>query len=124
MRQIYSEAAPMPEGHYVQGWEHNGFIFVSGQLPIIAETKEKYTGSAAEQAAQSLKNVKAILEAGGSGLNKVLKVTVYISDIAFWNEVNDVYSAFFGEHKPARSIVPTRDLHFGFKVEIEAIAVI
>ena len=66
----------------------------------------------------------AILEAGGAGLGDVLKVTVYVSDIGLWGRVNEVYAEFFGEHRPARAVVPSRDLHHGFQIEIEAIAAI
>ena len=65
-----------------------------------------------------------MLEAAGSRLDRVLKVTVYVSDIALWSEIDAAYRAFFGGHKPARSVVPTRDLHYGFKVEVDAIAAI
>lgn len=124
MERIFTPNAPAPVGHYEQGWKHGNLVFVSGQLPVNPETKEKCTGTVAEQATQSLKNVKAVLEAAGTSLDRVLKVTVYISNIRLWDEVNAVHSEFFGDHKPARSIIPTRDLHYGFKIEIEAIAAI
>ena len=69
-------------------------------------------------------NLSAILEAAESSIAQVIKTTVYVSDIALWDRVNAVYSRFFGEHRPARAVVPTRDLHFGFQIEIEAIAAI
>ena len=68
--------------------------------------------------------VKAIVVASGSSRERVLKVTVYISDISLWGRFNKVYAEFFGDHRPARAVVPTRDLHFGFLVEIEAVAVV
>lgn len=86
--------------------------------------KTKGDTTAAEQATQALGKVKAVLEAAGSRLDRVLKVTVYVSDIALWSEIDAAYRAFFGGHKPARSVVPTRDLHYGFKVEVDAIAAI
>lgn len=79
-------------------------------------------GSIEEQTERALRNVEAILEAAGSSLSQVLKTTVYISDIALWDRVNAVYARFFGNHRPARAVVPTRELHFGFQIEIEAIA--
>ena len=75
-----------------------------------------------DQTLQTLKNVEAILQAAGSSTDKVLKVTIYIPDMDLWSKVNEVYSDFFGDHKPARAVVPTRKLHAGFKIEVEAIA--
>ncbi len=122
MHAISTPNAPTPAGHYAQAIVHNGLVFVSGQLPIDPSTGEKRVRSIEEQAEQALRNVEAILRAAGSSLNKVLKTTVYISDIALWDRVNAVYARFFGDHRPARAVVPTRELHFGFQIEIEAIA--
>lgn len=122
INKISTDKAPFAAGHYTQAVECNGFIFISGQLPINPKTKEKILGSITEQTTQVLKNVEAIVLAAGSDLNHVLKTTVYVSDISLWDEVNKVYAAFFGEHKPARAVVPTKELHFGFQIEIEAIA--
>lgn len=122
MKFITTSRAPAPAGHYSQAVEHNGLIFVSGQLPVKSETSEKITGTIEEQTDQAIKNLQAILEDAGSSLQNVLKTTVYVSDIALWDRVNKVYASWFGDHKPARAVVPTRELHFGFKVEIEAIA--
>jgi 2-iminobutanoate/2-iminopropanoate deaminase len=124
MKKIQTDKAPVPAGHYSQAVVHNGMVFVSGQIPIDPLTGEKITGSIEDQTSQVLKNLTAILEASGSSLAQVLKVTVYITDISLWGKVNEVYSQVFGEHKPARAIVPTRDLHFGFKIEVEAIAAV
>lgn len=124
MKTITTPNAPKAAGHYSQAMVHDNIVYVSGQLPINPETGEKRTGSIEEQTLQALKNVAAILEAAGSGLNRVLKTTVYVSDIALWDRVNKVYGEFFGDHRPARAVVPTRELHFGFKIEIEAVAVI
>lgn len=122
MKFIKTSKAPPPAGHYSQAVVYNDLIFISGQLPINPETKDKITGSIEEQAHQAFKNVKAILEAAGSNLQSVLKTTVYISDISLWGPVNEIYAEYFGNHKPARAIVPTRELHHRFKIEIEAIA--
>ena len=122
MKKIQTDNAPIPAGHYSQAIVHNGLVYVSGQLPIDPLTGEKKTGPIEHQTRQVLKNLSAILEASGSSLARVLKVTIYISDISLWEKVNKVYSQFFGDHRPARAVVPTRDLHFGFKIELEAIA--
>ena len=122
MEVILTPNAPKPAGHYSQAIVHNNLVYVSGQLPIDPESGEKRIGSIEEQTEQALKNLSEILKAAGSSLNQVIKTTVYISDIELWDRVNAVYAIFFGEHHPARAVVPTRNLHFGFQIEIEAIA--
>ena len=122
MEVISTPNAPKPAGHYSQAIVHNNLVYVSGQLPVDPESGEKRIGSIEEQTEQALKNLSEILKAAGSNLNQVMKTTVYISDIELWDRVNAVYSRFFGEHRPARAVVPTRNLHFGFQIEIEAIA--
>lgn len=122
MKKILSKDAPQPAGHYSQAVEHQGLVYVSGQLPVNPKNKEQIIGNIEAQTEQALKNMAAILKEANSGKDNVLKVTVYISDIALWDRVNSVYARFFGNHRPARAIVPTRDLHFGFQIEIEAIA--
>jgi len=124
MRKITTQNAPKPAGHYSQAIVHNSIVYVSGQLPIDPQNGKKHIGSIEEQTVQALRNLSEILKAAGSGINNVIKTTVYISDIKLWDRVNVVYSKFFGEHRPARVIVPTRDLHFGFQIEIEAIAAV
>ena len=124
MKEILSIDAPQPAGHYSQAIEHLGLIYVSGQLPINPKSEEKHVGNIEEQTEQALANLEAILRKANSGKNQVLKVTVYISDIALWDRVNSAYARFFGDHRPARAIVPTRELHFGFQIEIEAIAAV
>ena len=124
MRMIFTPNAPKPGGHYAQGVVHNGLVYVSGQLPIDPVTGEKKTGSIEEQTVQVLQNLQAVIEAAGSELPKVLKVTVYLSDISLWGAVNEVYGSFFGDHKPARAMVPTKSLHYGFMIEVEAVAAV
>ena len=124
MKPINTDKAPIPGGHYSQAMVHNGLVYVSGQLPVDPKTGEKVTGTIEEQTRLVLQNLSAILEASGSSLNQVLKVTVYISDISLWGKVNEVYAEIFGDHRPARAIVPTRDLHFGFLIEVDAVAAV
>ncbi len=124
MRAIIANDAPRPAGHYAQAIEHEGLIYVSGQLPIDPQQDRQSAGPIETQTAQALANLDAILKAAGSARDRVLKVTVYIADIALWERVNAVYARFFGDHRPARAIVPTRDLHFGFQIEIEAVAAV
>ena len=121
---VLTDKAPRPGGHYSQAIVHNGVVYVSGQLPIDPLTGEKNTGSIEEQAGLVLGNIQAILEAAGSDMSHLLKTTVYISDIGLWGRFNQVYKDTLGEHKPARAVVPTTDLHYGFLVEIDAIAAV
>ena len=97
-------------------------MFVSGQLSIDPQTGEKKLGSIEQQTEQVLHNVGQILNAANSDLSHVLKMTVYISDINLWGVVNEVYARVMGEHRPARAVILTRDLHYGFLIEIDAIA--
>ncbi|HDL18541.1 MAG TPA: RidA family protein [Bacteroidetes bacterium] len=122
MKTVFTQNAPVPAGHYSQAVAHNGMVYISGQLAVDPETGEKKLETIEEQTEQVLKNVAAILKAAGSSLDKVLKTTVYIADIELWGRVNEIYAAFFGEHKPARAVVPTKNLHFGFLIEMEAVA--
>jgi len=122
MIEILTQTAPKPSGHYSQAIVHNGIVYVSGQLPIDPQTGDRHAGSIEEQTEQTLKNLSEILGAAGSDMHHVIKTCVYVSDIELWARVNTVYSRFFGEHRPARVVVPTKDLHLGFQIEIEAIA--
>lgn len=119
---VHTQDAPAPAGHYSQAVVYNGLVFVAGQLAIDPRTGEKRLGSVEEQTEQALKNVAGILRAADSDLSRVLKMTVYISDIGLWGRVNEVYARMLGEHRPARAVVPTRELHHGFLIEIDAVA--
>ena len=115
---------PKPKGHYSPGIEHNGFVFVSGQLPMTLDTREPFTGDIGEQAELALRNVEAVLKEAGCGLKDVVQMTIYVSDMELWGKVNEVYARVMGEHRPARAIVPVKDLHFDTKIEIQAIAAV
>ena len=120
MREIHIKNACKPAGHYSPAIESGGILYVSGQLPIDPFTGEKCHGSAAEQTERALKNMDLILTSAGSARDKVTKVSIYVSDIDFWEDIDTVYSRFFGVHKPARIVIPTGKLHYGFMVEIAA----
>ncbi len=122
MKTIQPSNQPQPKGHYSPGFEHDGLIYVSGQLPMDLETRGAFTGDIGEQTELALRNVEAVLHAAGSDLNHVLQMTIYISDIELWGKVNDAYARVMGGHRPARAIVPVKDLHFGTQIEIQAIA--
>jgi 2-iminobutanoate/2-iminopropanoate deaminase len=113
---------PPPKGHYSPGIEHHGIVYVSGQLPMDLETREPFAGDIEMQIELALRNVEAVLKAAGSSLGRVMQMTIYISDIELWSKVNEVYASVMGDHRPARAIVPVKDLHFGTKIEIQAIA--
>ena len=119
--QIDTENAPAAVGPYSQALSGNGFVFTSGQLPLDPRTKT-IPESIEEQATIALTNLKNILEAAGSGMNKVMKTTVFLADINDFSAVNGVYATFFGRPFPARSCFAIKDLPLGAKVEIEAIA--
>jgi 2-iminobutanoate/2-iminopropanoate deaminase len=122
IKTITTENAPKAGGHYSQGVAYNGLLFVSGQLSIDPATGEKKLGSIEEQTEQALKNVAEIVKAAGSSVDRILKTTVYISDINLWSAVNEVYAKFMGDHRPARAVLPVGKLHYGFLIEIEAVA--
>jgi 2-iminobutanoate/2-iminopropanoate deaminase len=116
--------APAPAGHYSQAIVHDGLVYVSGQLPIEPGTNRHVTDSIESQTDQALRNVSAIVLAAGSSLDQVIRCTVYVSDVALWPRVNATYAKVFGNHRPARTVVPCGTLHHGFQVEIDAIAAV
>jgi 2-iminobutanoate/2-iminopropanoate deaminase len=123
MTPIQTPNAPEAIGPYAQAIEANGFIFCSGQIPINPLSGNVEKAGAAEQTMQVLLNLKAVLEAAGSGLGKVVKTTVFLADMGDFPFVNKVYADVFGDHKPARSTVQVVRLPKSVRVEIEAIAV-
>jgi len=124
MQKIQPAEIPVPKGHYSPAVVYNGLIFVSGQLPMNHVTGEVETGAIELQTEIALRNVEAILKEANSDLNHVLQMTIYVSEMELWHKVNEVYKNILGEHKPARAIVPVKDLHFGTKIEIQAIAAV
>lgn len=122
-KMIYTQNAPAPIGPYSQAIEANSLIFTAGQLPIDPASGQLVQGDIKEQVRQVLINLRAIFEAEGLSLNDVVKTTVYLKDINEFAAMNDVYSEFFNESKPARTTVEVSRLPRDVKVEIEAIAV-
>lgn len=121
MKTIHDDGIPPPGGHYSPCVEHNGLLYISGQLPLDPQTGAIPEGVAA-QTGQVLSNIGRLLEAAGSSREKVLQVRIYVSDIGLWDQVNEVYAAYFGGHKPARCVVPSGRLHHGCLIEAEALA--
>ena len=122
MQAIETRNAPTPAGHYSQAIVHNGVVYVAGQLATDPKDKNRPVGSIEDQTERTLRNVEAILVAAGSGLDRVLQMTIYISDIELWGGVNAAYARVMGAHRPARAVVPVKDLHYGYQIEIQAIA--
>ena len=124
MKKIKLPNVPEPKGHYSPAVEFNGLVFVSGQLPMNHATGAVETGAIELQTEIALRNVESVLKEANSDLNHVLSMTIYVSEMELWDKVNEVYKRILGEHKPARAIVPVKDLHFGTKIEIQATAAV
>ena len=123
-RPIRTENAPAPAGHYSQAIVFRGLVHVSGQLPIDPMTGTVVEGDAEVQADRTLRNVAAILDAAGSGLDLVLSLHVFVNSRADWPGVNAACERIFGDHRPARAIVGGADLKPGCRVEITAVAAV
>ena len=122
-QRIATEKAPAAIGPYSQGMVCGTLLFTSGQIPVEPSTKA-VPDDVAAQARQSLENVKAVVEAGGSSMDRVVKTTVFLADMGDFAAVNQVSSTYFAEPFPARSCVQVAALPLGVKVEIEAVAVL
>jgi len=120
---VQTENAPAAIGPYSQAIKANGFVFVSGQIPIDPRTGQFVDGGIGEQTEQVLKNLSAVLEAIGSSLDQVVKTTVFLADMQDYPSMNEVYGAFFRENPPARATVAAAGLPRDARVEIEAVAV-
>ena len=118
---VASPKAPEAIGAYSQAIVAGDFVFVSGNLPINPATG-KMPEDIKEQAKQALDNIKVVLEEAGTGMNKVVKATIFLADITDFAAVNEIYSTYFTAPYPARSCVAVRDIPRGAKVEIEVIA--
>jgi|SRR5579863_2685004 len=119
---ITTDAAPKPAGHYSQACCQGNLIFISGQLPVSLEGKALSDQSFEEQARLAIANMLSIVNAAGSGPDRLLKVTAFIVGNENWPLFNAVYAELLGPHRPARSVVPVPALHHGCLIEIEAIA--
>ena len=124
MKTVSSLGAPTARGHYSQAVIHGGIVYVAGQLPIVPGEPDRHLGSFEEQASRVIDNVAAILAEAGSGLDLVLRATVYITDVAQWPAFNAIYAEKLAGHKPARTVVPVAALHYGYMVEMDAIAAV
>uniref|UniRef100_A0AB33IVU7 RidA family protein n=1 Tax=Prevotella sp. GTC17253 TaxID=3236793 RepID=A0AB33IVU7_9BACT len=123
MKAIHTDNAPAAIGPYSQAIEVNGFVYASGQIPIVPETGNFVEGGIQEQTRQCLTNAANIMKAAGTDLAHVVKTTVFLSDMTNFAAMNEVYAEFFSQPYPARSAVAVKDLPKGALVEVECIAV-
>jgi len=121
-QKIQTPEAPQAIGPYSQAIKAGGFIFASGQIPTDPKTGQFVAGGIAEQTEQVLRNLDAVLRAAGSGLNKIVKTTVFLASMDEFAAMNEVYGKFFGDNPPARATVQAARLPRDARVEIEAIA--
>lgn len=122
LKQVQTDDAPQAIGPYSQAIICNGLVYTAGQIPLDPRTKEIVGNAIAEQTAQVMKNLSAILEAAGASLGSVVKTTVFLADMNDFAAMNEVYAGAFGAHKPARSTVQAAGLPKNVLVEIEAVA--
>lgn len=119
---ILVDSAPAPAGHYTQAVIAAGQVYISGQLPIRPDGQPLADDGFEAQARQAIANMLAILDAAGSTPQQLLKVTAYIVGVANWPRFNAVYASMLPDARPARSVVPVPELHYGYLVEVDAIA--
>lgn len=123
MREVRTDAAPKPVGPYSQAIVHGGLVFASGQVPLDPSTGKLVEGEIEAETEQVLENLAAVLEAAGSSLARVLRTTVYLTDLSLFARMNAVYAKHFtGDPKPARSTVQAAALPLGARIEIDVIA--
>jgi len=117
---VFGQASP--RAHYLPALGHAGLVFTSGQLPFLADGSHGADRSFDEQARQVLDNLDRVLATAGTSRNRVLHVTAFLVGIDHWDAFNRIYAEFFGDWRPTRTVVPVPNLHFGYLLEIEAIA--
>jgi len=122
IRSVNPSTMAAPGGHYSHAVAAGGLVFVSGQLPIAPDGTKLADAALEVQARQVLDNVARALVAAGSSIDKLVQVRVYVTDIANWPEFNAIYAQWAGNARPARAVVPVPQLHYGFKIEVEAVA--
>ncbi|MBV8809593.1 MAG: RidA family protein [Acidobacteriaceae bacterium] len=122
MKETITPEKPKPAGPYSPGIRANGFVFLSGQIPLNPDTNELVTGSIEEQTARVLENLKLVLEASGLSLKDVVKTTVFLKNMGDFSRMNQAYGSFFDSNPPARTTVEVARLPRDVHIEIEAIA--
>ncbi len=121
IRTVHTDAAPAAIGPYSQAVVVDGWVFASGQIPLDPATGELESGSVARQTELVFRNLRAVLEEAGASLDRVVKTTVFLADMATFAEMNEVYARHFGDHRPARATVQAAGLPRNVAVEIEAV---
>ena len=124
MRTISTPDAPKPAGHYSQAVVHGGMVYVAGMLPLDPGTQKLVEGGIVPQTERTLRNVEAALEAAGSDLDRLVSVTIYVTDMSTWPQVNEVFARLLGDHRPARAVIPVLPIRHGALIEIQAIAAV
>ena len=124
MKYCNHEGAPQTPAHYSAAVREGNTLYISGQLPLDPVTRKHCEGGIREQTLQALRNLEALVVQEGGSRSDILRTTAYIAHMDDWGAVNEVYREFFGDHKPARTIAAVPEIHFGFLVEIDGIAVI
>lgn len=119
---VATEDAPKAIGPYSQAIRANGFVYTSGQIPLDPSTGELVTGGFEDQVHRVFRNLEAILKAAGTEFGRVVKATVYVTDLANFQKLNAIYAGYFGDHKPARTTVEVPALPKGATVEIDIVA--
>ncbi|MGL5839523.1 MAG: RidA family protein [Sphingorhabdus sp.] len=121
---VFTSNAPSPGGHYSQAIAHGGQLFISGQLPVLPDGAHDNAADFEAQARRAMANLIAIADAAGSGASQLIKVNAYIVGIENWPIFNRVFAEMMGDHRPARAIIPVPELHYDYRVEVDAIAAI
>jgi len=124
MRAVLTDRAPAPAGHYAQAIVSGGHVFISGQLPIRPDGRPLAEDGFEAQARQAIQNMLEVLCAAGSTPRDLVRVTAYIVGVAHWACFNAVYASMLPDVRPARTVVPVPELHHGYLVELDAIAVL
>lgn len=124
MRAIHTKYSRNSKGHYVPGMIHNDTLYISGQLSLDLDTGEIVEGGIAAETKRALENMEMVLKEADLTKKDIVMVRLDTSDVDNWDIINEEYSNYFGDHKPARAVVPTRELHYGCLIEIEAVAAI
>jgi len=122
IKEVTTEFSVRDGGHYTPGMLHNGTLYISGQLSVDPETGKVPEGGIHAEARQALKNMDLVLREAGLTKDNVIQCRVYLPDVKYWGALNEEYAAYFGNHKPARIVVPANNLYNGCLCEIEAVA--
>ncbi|MEK9499964.1 RidA family protein [Gaopeijia maritima] len=124
IRSVATSDAPTPAGHYSQAVVHAGAVWVAGQMPFDPANREAPLGDVEAQVRRTFANVEAVLIAAGSSLDRLLQVTIFVTDPELWGEINRVYADILGDHRPARAVIPCGPLKRGAVLEVTAVAAV